>query len=415
MPTPQNDLNSIPEALESFRQGRLVIVVDDEDRENEGDFIGAAELCNAEMVNFMTKVGRGLICVALTQEQADRLDLPLMVQPKDNTALYGTPFTVSVDYIEGTTTGVSAEDRAKTIRALSHPRSRSTDFRRPGHIFPLRSSPGGVLMRAGHTEAAVDLARLSGLNPAGVLVEIMKDDGTMARLEDLKKIAKTYNLPLITIKDLISYRTQNESLVEKLISVNLPTKFGNFQLLAFKNILTNEEHLALVKGKWDPDEAVLVRVHSQCLTGEIFHSLRCDCRQQLEMAMEAIEKEGKGAIVYLKQEGRGIGLLNKLKAYRLQDSGLDTVEANLALAFAADNRDYGIGCQILRSLGIRRLRLLTNNPIKRIGLEGYGLEIVERIPLHVKANEYNRNYLRTKVDKLGHLIPKELIDSAEEK
>ncbi len=387
-----------------------MIVVDDEDRENEGDFIASAQLCSPETINFMAHHGRGLICVPLTRERADELRLPWMVAPQQNTALQGTPFTVSVDYTIGTSTGISAADRAKTVRALADSHAVPAHFCRPGHIFPLRAAEGGVLRRAGHTEAAVDLMRLAGLFPAGVLVEILNDDGTMARVPDLLRVASEFHLKVVTIKDLIAYRLRTESLVEKAITVSLPTVFGHFSLTAFRDVLTGQEHLALTKGSWSPNEVVLTRVHSQCLTGDVFHSLRCDCGEQLALAMARIEEEGKGVLLYLRQEGRGIGLLNKLMSYKLQEAGLDTVEANVALAFAPDNRDYGIGCQILRALGAHRLRLLTNNPIKRIGIEGYGLEIVERIPLHGEPNCYNRRYLQAKVDKLGHLIPSEFFD-----
>lgn len=404
--------SSIDEALEEIRHGKLVIVVDNEDRENEGDFVVSAELCTPETINFMAQHGRGLICVPITHERADALNLPWMVSPHQNTALQGTPFTVSVDYTIGTSTGISAADRAKTVQALADPHAGPAHFCRPGHIFPLRAAEGGVLRRAGHTEAVVDLMRLAGLFPAGALVEILNADGTMARVPDLLRVASDFHLKVITIKDLIAYRLRTESLVEKVITVSLPTVFGHFSLTAFRDVLTGEEQVALTKGSWSSDEAVLTRVHSQCLTGDIFHSLRCDCGEQLALALSRIEQEGKGVLLYLRQEGRGIGLLNKLKAYKLQEAGLDTVEANAALAFAPDNRDYGIGCQILRALGVHRLRLLTNNPIKRIGIEGYGLEIVERIPLHGEPNHYNRRYLQAKVDKLGHLIPAELFEAS---
>ncbi|VVM05125.1 3,4-dihydroxy 2-butanone 4-phosphate synthase / GTP cyclohydrolase II [Methylacidimicrobium cyclopophantes] len=406
----QSSFSSIEEALDELRRGKLLIVVDNEDRENEGDFIASAELCSPETINFMAQHGRGLICVPITHERADQLNLPWMVAPQQNTALQGTPFTVSVDYTIGTTTGISAADRAKTVRALADPHAAPAHFCRPGHIFPLRAAEGGVLRRAGHTEAAVDLMRLAGLFPAGVLVEILNPDGTMARVPDLLRVASEFQLKIVTIKDLIAHRLRNESLVEKAITVSLPTVFGEFSLTAFRDVLRGDEHLALTKGNWSPEEAVLTRVHSQCLTGDVFHSLRCDCGEQLALALARIEREGKGILLYLRQEGRGIGLLNKLKTYKLQEAGLDTVEANIALAFAPDNRDYGIGCQILRALGVHRLRLLTNNPVKRIGIEGYGLEIVERIPLHGEPNHYNRRYLQAKVDKLGHLIPSELLN-----
>lgn len=392
----------IEDAISDIRRGRLVIVVDDEDRENEGDFIGAAETITPELVNFMATYGRGLICVPLTSERAVDLDLDLMV--RDNTALFSTPFTVSVDYRIGTTTGISASDRAKTIRALADPLAKPSDFARPGHVFPLRAQQGGVLRRAGHTEATVDLAKLAGLSPAGVLVEIMSPDGTMARVPELLKIARQFDLRIITIKDLIAYRMSTELLVKRVVDVQMPTKYGEFQLAAYEERLTGEVHLALIKGTWSEDEPVLVRVHSQCLTGDIFGSMRCDCGDQLAMAMMQVEQEGKGVVLYMKQEGRGIGLLNKLKAYKLQEEGLDTVEANEALGFDMDHRDYGIGCQILRDLGIRKLRLMTNNPTKRIGLAGYGLEIVERVPIEAVPNHVNEHYLRTKRDRMGHLI-----------
>lgn len=398
--------DTIEDAIADIREGRLVIVVDDEDRENEGDFIGAAEKVTPELVNFMATHGRGLICVPLTHERAVDLDLDLMVS--SNTALFSTPFTVSVDYRLGTTTGISAADRAKTIRALADAESRPSDFARPGHVFPLRGQQGGVLRRAGHTEAAIDLARLAGLNPAGVLVEIMSRDGSMARVPELMEIAREFGLRIITIKDLIAYRMRTEKLVRRVIDVELPTLYGDFRLYAYEERLTGEVHLALVKGAWEEDEPVLVRVHSQCITGDIFGSKRCDCGDQLAMAMMQVEKEGRGVVLYMKQEGRGIGLLNKLRAYKLQEQGLDTIEANEALGFHGDHRDYGIGCQILRDLGIRKLRLMTNNPTKRIGLAGYGLEIVERIPVEIPPNEFNEFYLRTKRDRMGHLILAEL-------
>ncbi len=395
--------DTIEDAISDIRAGKLVIVIDDEDRENEGDFIGAAEKITPEWVNFMTKYGRGLICVALTPERTIELDLDLMTPT--NTALHETAFTVSVDYRHGTTTGISAADRAATIRALADPTARPSDFARPGHVFPLRARPGGVLRRAGHTEAAVDLARLAGLYPAGVLVEILNDDGTMARVPELVALARQFGLRLITIKDLIAYRMRTERLINRLVEVDLPTKYGNFRLIAYEERYTGDVHLALVKGSWQEDEPVLVRVHSQCVTGDIFGSLRCDCGEQLAAAMRRVEAEGQGVVLYMKQEGRGIGLVNKLRAYKLQDEqGLDTVEANLALGFQMDHRDYGIGCQILRDLGIRKLRLMTNNPRKRVGLAGYGLEIVERVPIEIPPNEVNRRYLLTKRDRMGHLI-----------
>ncbi len=395
----------IEEAVAAIREGRMVIVVDDEDRENEGDFVMAAEKATPEAVNFMAREGRGLICAPILEERARELDLPLMVH--DNTALHETAFTVSVDLKgHGTTTGISAADRAKTIRALADPAFGASDFARPGHIFPLIAKTGGVLRRAGHTEAAVDLARLAGLYPAGAIVEIMNDDGSMARLPQLMRLARKFRMPIITIKDLIEYRLRHDNLIERLIEVDLPTEYGHFRLRAYRQTTTGQTHLALFKGEWAPDEPVLVRVHSSCVTGDIFGSCRCDCGPQLHRAMCMVEKEGKGVIVYMNQEGRGIGLLNKLRAYKLQEEGLDTVEANQRLGFRGDPRDYGIGAQILRDLGVRKLRLMTNNPQKRVGLQGYGLEIVERVPIEVPPTPYNIRYLETKRDKLGHDILK---------
>jgi 3,4-dihydroxy 2-butanone 4-phosphate synthase/GTP cyclohydrolase II len=392
----------IEDAIDDLKAGRLVIVVDDEDRENEGDFIGAAEAMTPELVNFMTKYGRGLMCVSITRERAAALDLPMMEQV--NTSLHDTPFTVSVDYNRDTTTGISAADRTKTIRALADGAAKATDFARPGHVFPLRAQTGGVLRRAGHTEAAVDLARLAGFAPVGVLIEIMNDDGTMARVPDLRRIADEFDMKLVTIKDLIAYRMRNEHLIRPVVNVEMPTKYGRFTLHAFEEVLTGEVHLAMTKGEWDEDEPVLVRVHSQCVTGDIFGSNRCDCGDQLATALARVEHEGKGVVLYMKQEGRGIGLINKLRAYKLQEEGMDTVEANEALGFQPDHRDYGIGCQILRDLGVRQLRLMTNNPTKRIGLAGYGLEIVDRVPIEIAPNADNADYLRTKRDRMGHLI-----------
>lgn len=394
--------DTVEEAIEDVRNGRLVVVVDDEDRENEGDLIGAAELVTPELVNFMAREARGLMCVAITRERAAALDLPMMEAV--NTSLHDTPFTVSVDFRHGTTTGISAADRAKTIRALADPDARPTDFARPGHIFPLRAQTGGVLRRAGHTEAAADLARLAGLRPAGVLIEIMHEDGTMARTPDLRAFADAHGLRLVTIKDLIAYRMRTETLVQRVVEVDMPTAQGHFRLAAYEEVLTGDVHLALVKGAWSEGEPVLVRVHSQCVTGDIFGSARCDCGDQLAQAMAQVERAGKGVILYMKQEGRGIGLLNKLRAYKLQEEGLDTVEANEALGFGMDLRDYGIGCQILRDLGVRQIRLMTNNPRKRVALAGYGLEIVERVPVEVEAGAHNARYLRTKRDRMGHLI-----------
>lgn len=396
-------LNTIEEAIEDLKNGKVIIVVDDANRENEGDFITTAENSSPEIVNFMATHGRGLICVALTEERCNELQLPLMV--KQNTSSHETQFTVSVDLIgHGTTTGISASDRSKTIRALIDPSIKPQDLGRPGHIFPLRAKKGGVLRRTGHTEATVDLARLAGASPAGTLVEIMNEDGTMARLPNLMKIAKNLNLSIISIEDLIAYRLQKESLIEREVDVKLPTIYGDFQLYAYKQITTGQEHLALVKGEWKKDEPVLVRVHSSCLTGDIFGSCRCDCGPQLHKAMEMIEKEGKGVIVYMNQEGRGIGLLNKLQAYKLQENGRDTVEANLELGFESDERDYGVGAQILRDLGVSKMKLMTNNPKKRAGLVGYGLEIINVMPIEIESNKHNESYLQTKRDKLGHTL-----------
>jgi 3,4-dihydroxy 2-butanone 4-phosphate synthase/GTP cyclohydrolase II len=398
-------LNTIEEALEDIKAGKVVIVVDDDDRENEGDFVCAARSITPEIVNFMATHGRGLICAPLIEERCEELGLELMVGR--NTALHATPFTVSIDLIgHGCTTGISASDRAKTIQALVDPNTDPESLGKPGHIFPLKAKKEGVLRRAGHTEAAIDLARLAGFEPAGVLVEIMNEDGTMARLPDLEKVAERFNLKLISIKDLIQYRLKQESLINLEIAVQMPTEFGNFDLYAFTQKNNGVKHLALVKGKWDKDEPVMVRVHSSCVTGDIFGSCRCDCGPQLHKAMEMIEKEGKGVIVYMNQEGRGIGLLNKLKAYKLQEQGRDTVEANLELGFGMDERDYGVGAQILRELGVSKMRLISNNPKKRTGLVGYGLEIVESLSIEIEPNEHNRSYLTTKRDKLGHTILK---------
>lgn len=397
---------TIEEALRHIREGKIVIVVDDEDRENEGDFIVAAQFATPEVINFMLKYGRGILCCALPEERCDQLHLPPLSH--QNTSLYGTPFAVPVDYRWGTTTGVSAYDRARTIQALIDPNSKPEDFARPGHVSVLRAKKGGVLRRAGHTEAAVDLTRLAGLIPAGVLIEIMNDDGTMARLPHLVKIAEKFNLKIISIQDLIAYRLRTETLIKRETEVDLPTRYGHFRLIAYRQTTTDDIHLALVKGKWLPDEPVLVRVHSSCLTGDVLGSLRCDCGEQLHKAMEMIEKEERGVIVYMNQEGRGIGLLNKLHAYKLQEYGYDTVDANLALGFKMDARDYGIGAQILRDLGVRKLRLLTNNPKKRAGLKGYGLEVVENVPIPVEPNPYNFHYLKTKRDRMGHELPANL-------
>jgi len=395
--------DTIEAAIGDIKDGKLVIVVDDEDRENEGDFIAAAATITPEIVNFMTKHGRGLICVPLPEEHCDDLGLELMVS--NNTALHETAFTVSVDLLgHGCTTGISAHDRAKTIAALNDPFTNPSDLGRPGHIFPLRAKKGGVLRRAGHTEAAVDLARLAGFpSPYGaVLVEIMNDDGSMARLPELREVANKFDFRIISIKDLIEFRIKRDSLIEEIVRVDMPTQYGDFKLVAFKEKNSTNEHLALIKGEWEKNEPVLVRVHSSCFTGDILGSLRCDCGEQLHKAMEMVEEEGKGAILYMSQEGRGIGLLNKLKAYRLQEKGMDTVEANLHLGFQMDQRDYGIGAQILRYLGITKLRLMSNNPKKRVGLVGYGLEIIDNIPIVAPSNPHNEKYLRTKRDKLGH-------------
>ena len=400
-------LDSIESAIEEIRNGNLVIVVDDEDRENEGDFITAAHNVTPEVINFMSKYGRGLICAPLIEDRCTELQLDLMVN--NNTALHETAFTVSVDLLgHGCTTGISAHDRAKTIQSLIDPSTKPEDLGRPGHIFPLKAKKGGVLRRAGHTEATIDLARLAGFEPAGVLVEIMNEDGSMARLPQLREIAKKFKLKLISIKDLIEYRLKRDSLIEELVKVELPTKYGNFQLIAFNEKNTTNEHLALVKGNWEKDEPVLVRVHSSCFTGDILGSLRCDCGDQLHAAMQMVEREGRGAILYMNQEGRGIGLVNKLRAYKLQENGMDTVEANLHLGFPMDKRDYGIGAQILRHLGITKLRLMSNNPKKRAGLLGYGIQVVETVPIEVEPNPHNEKYLLTKRDKLGHDILKDL-------
>ena len=399
-------LDSIEEAVEAIKNGEIIIVVDDEDRENEGDFICAAEKITPEIVNFMAKVGRGLICVPLIEERCEELGLELMVGK--NTAVHETPFTVSVDLKgHGTTTGISTSDRSKTIFALADKGTKPEELGRPGHIFPLRAKTGGVLRRAGHTEAAIDLARLAGLSPAGVLVEVLKEDGTMARLPDLRVIADQYKLKLISIRDLIEYRMKHESLVEEEITVQMPTEYGDFNLRAFRQVNTDENHLALFKGEWNEDEPVLVRVHSSCVTGDIFGSCRCDCGNQLHSAMHMVEKEGKGIVLYVNQEGRGIGLINKLRAYKLQEGGMDTVEANEHLGFKMDQRDYGVGAQILRKMGVTKMKLITNNPKKRVGLIGYGLEIIENVPIEIVPNIHNQKYLETKRDKMGHDILKQ--------
>lgn len=393
--------DSIESAIADIKAGKLVIVVDDEDRENEGDFITAARNATPDVVNFMATHGRGLICAPLTEERCNELGLDLMV--RDNTALHQTPFTVSIDLRgHGTTTGISASDRSKTILSLIDPATKATDLGRPGHIFPLKARNGGVLRRTGHTEATVDLARLAGMEPAGVLVEIMNEDGTMARLPQLREVAKRFDLKLISIEDLVAYRMRTERSVERVVEVDMPTEYGDFRLVAYRQKDTGEEHLALVKGNWKPGEPVLVRVHSSCLTGDIFGSCRCDCGPQLHAAMQMVQDEGKGVVLYMQQEGRGIGLMNKLKAYKLQEEGADTVEANLMLGFDMDARDYGTGAQILHDLGVRRMRLMTNNPRKRTGLIGYGLEIVENVPIQVAPNKHNHKYLLTKKLKMGH-------------
>ena len=394
-------LNTIEEALTDIKNGKVVIVVDDEDRENEGDFITAARNVTPEVINFMATHGRGLICTAVTEEQAKNLQLEMMVS--NNTATMETAFTVSIDLLgHGCTTGISASDRSKTVLAMIDPSMKASDFGRPGHIFPLKAKQGGVLRRTGHTEATIDLARLAGFEPCGALVEIMNEDGTMARLPDLVKIAERFDLKIITIKDLIAYRLAKESIVTRQVEVDMPTVWGDFKLIAYKVETNGQEHMALIKGSWEKDEPVLVRVHSSCVTGDIFGSCRCDCGPQLHQAMEQIEKAGKGVVVYMNQEGRGIGLLNKLKAYKLQENGRDTVEANLELGFKMDERDYGVGAQILRDLGLSKIKLLSNNPVKRVGLMGYGLEIVESLPIVIPSNKHNEKYLQTKKDKMGH-------------
>lgn len=396
-------LDPIEAAIEDIRKGKIIIVVDDEDRENEGDFLAAAECVTPEMVNFMATHGRGLICAPIIDDRCEELGLDLMVGK--NTTLHETPFTVSIDYLgKGCTTGISAHDRAVTIKALVDPETKPEDFGKPGHIFPLKARKGGVLRRAGHTEAAIDFARLAGFAPVGVICEIMNEDGSMARLPDLKKVAERFDMKLVSIKDLIEYRLQKESLIRREIAVEMPTAWGDFQMVAFRQINNDQEHLALIKGQWDENEPILTRVHSSCMTGDIFGSCRCDCGEQLHEAMRMVEKAGKGVIVYMNQEGRGIGLLNKLKAYKLQEQGMDTVQANLALGFKMDERDYGIGAQILRNLGVRKMKLMSNNPTKRAGLIGYGLEVVEHVGIEIPANKHNQSYLLTKRDKMGHEI-----------
>lgn len=398
-------LDPIEDAIEAIKNGEVIIVVDDEDRENEGDFVCAAEKVTPEIINFMATHGRGLICAPLIEDRCEQLGLELMVG--NNTAAFETPFTVSVDLIgHGCTTGISASDRAKTIKALVDDSIHPSELGKPGHIFPLKAKRGGVIRRAGHTEAAIDFARLAGLQPAGVLVEIMNEDGSMARLDDLIKVRERFNLKLVSIKDLIAYRLKNESLIKREIGVEMPTSWGDFDLIAFRQTNTQEIHIALIKGTWEKDEPVLVRVHSSCVTGDIFGSCRCDCGPQLHAAMEMVEKAGKGVVLYMNQEGRGIGLINKLKAYKLQEQGMDTVQANLALGLPMDGRDYGVGAQILRDLEISKIRLISNNPQKRVGLLGYGLEIVEQVGIEIQPNPHNENYLKTKRDKMGHNILK---------
>lgn len=399
----ETKLNKIEEAIEDIKAGKVVIVVDDEDRENEGDFVAAARTVTPEMINFMATHGRGLICAPLVEDRCEELGLDLMVA--NNNAAYETPFTVSVDLIgHGCTTGISASDRAKTVKALIDPEIKPEDLGKPGHIFPLKARKGGVLRRAGHTEAAIDLARLAGFEPAGVIVEIMNEDGSMARLPQLIEIAGKHNLKIVSIEDLIEYRLKHETLIKQEVRIKLPTEYGNFDMVAYKQTTNDMDHLALVKGTWEKDEPILVRVHSSCMTGDIFGSCRCDCGPQLQKAMEMVEEAGKGVIVYMNQEGRGIGLMNKLKAYKLQEEGRDTVEANIELGFQADQRDYGVGAQILRDLGVTKIRLMSNNPKKRTGLIGYGLEIVENVPLEIASNQHNKSYLETKRDKMGHSL-----------
>lgn len=395
-------LNSVEDAVKDFKEGKFVIVVDDEDRENEGDLIIAAEKIDDEKVNFMLKHARGVLCAPITISRCDELDLPRQVQ--DNTSVLGTPFTVTVDKLEGCTTGVSAHDRAATIRALADPASTPQTFGRPGHINPLYAQDNGVLRRSGHTEAAIDLCRMAGLYPAGALMEIMNEDGTMARLPQLLEFGREYGLKVISIKDMIAYRLKRESLIEVGVNVDMPTEYGHFHLIPFRQASNGMEHFALVKGKWEEDEPVLVRVHSSCATGDILGSKRCDCGEQLHKAMQMIEKEGKGVVVYMQQEGRGIGLMNKMAAYKLQEEGYDTVDANIHLGFKPDERDYGCGAQMLRHLGIHKMRLITNNPVKRVGLEAYGLEIVENVPIEIIPNPYNKRYLATKRERMGHIL-----------
>ena len=393
-------LNTIDEAVEQIKRGEFVIVVDDEDRENEGDFIIAAEKITEEKVNFMLREGRGVLCAPLTAQRCHELDLNMQVE--DNTSMLGTPFTITVDLLDGCTTGVSMHDRAATIRALADPSMRPSQFGRPGHINPLRAEDKGVLKRAGHTEASIDLVRLAGLYPAAALIEIINPDGTMARLPQLKQVAERFNIPIISIKDLIAYRLRTEKVVETGEEVDMPTRYGHFRLIPFRQINNGLEHIALIKGQWQPDEPILVRVHSSCATGDIFGSMRCECGEQLHLAMQMIEREGKGVVLYMNQEGRGIGLMNKIRAYKLQEGGLDTVDANVHLGFKPDERDYGVGANILRILGVTKMRLLTNNPVKRVGLESYGLTVVENVPIEVAPNPFNLRYMHTKKTRMGH-------------
>ena len=395
-------MDSIESALEDLVSGKMIVVMDDEDRENEGDLICSAELCTPEMVNFMSTQGKGLICVSITPERANELNLEVMV--KDNSALHETKFTVSVDYVHNTSTGISAVDRAHTIRALANKETKPSDLGRPGHIFPLIAQSGGVLRRAGHTEATVDLMRLAGLKPVGVLCEVINEDGTMARKADLIKFAEKFDLKIITVKDLIAYRFQKDTLVKEVAVAKIPSEYGDFKMHVYENIVDGKEHISLVKGEWNQDEAILVRVHSECLTGDVFGSFRCDCGPQLEQALKNIEEAGKGVLLYMRQEGRGIGLINKIKAYALQEEGMDTVEANEHLGFKADARDYGVGAQILHSLGVRKMILMTNNPKKRVGINSYGLEVVDTQSIEIQANKHNESYLKTKKDKMGHLL-----------
>ena len=392
----------IEDAIKDFREGKFVIIVDDEDRENEGDFVTAAEMITPEKVNFMLQYGRGVLCAPITISRAEELELPHQVQ--DNTSMLGTPFTVTIDKLEGCTTGVSAADRAATIRHLANPAARPSDFGRPGHINPLYAQDKGVLRRAGHTEASVDMARLAGLRPAAALIEILNPDGTMARMPQLQEVAAQHGIKIIAIRDLIAYRLQRERMVEAAPEVDLPTAYGHFRDITFRQLSNGLEHVALIKGSWEPEEPVLVRVHSSCVTGDIFGSQRCDCGEQLHRSMQMIDREGKGVVLYMNQEGRGIGLFNKMKAYKLQEEGDDTVEANLHLGFQPDEREYGVGAEILRQLGVRKIRLLTNNPVKRVGLEAYGLEIVENVPIEIRPNKYNERYLRTKKERMGHTL-----------